>query len=120
MTSPDRRAVLERLLSQRILILDGALGTMVQARELGEADFRGERFADHPSELAGDNELLVLTKPTLVQEIHDEFLAAGADIIETNTFGANTVAQSDYGLEELAYEMNVRAAEIAVECTTRW
>ena len=120
MTSLDRRAELEQLLSKRILVLDGAMGTMVQSRGLSEADFRGKPLADHPSELIGDNELLVLTQPSLVTEIHDGFLAAGADIVETNTFGANAIAQSDYGLEALAYEMNERAAEIAVECATRW
>jgi len=120
MASVDRRAELEQLLSERILILDGALGTMIQDRNPTEADFRGERLVDHPSELKGNNEALVLGKPSLVAEIHDSFLEAGADIIETNTFGANEIAQSDYGMEAFVHELNLRAAEIATTCAARW
>jgi len=116
----DRRAELEQLLSERILVLDGAMGTMVQSSNLTEADFRGERLADHPSELKGNNEVLVLAKPALVAEIHDGFFEAGADIAETNTFGANTIAQADYGMEAYVYELNLRAAEIATACAARW
>ena len=90
---------IQSILDERILILDGAMGTMIQARELTEGDYRGERFAHHGSDLAGDNELLCLTRPDVIESIHDLFLEAGADIIETNTFGANAVAQADYGLE---------------------
>ncbi|MFZ5538265.1 MAG: methionine synthase [Pseudomonadota bacterium] len=104
---------LRELLARRILILDGAMGTMIQRRKLTEADFRGERFADHAVDVRGNNELLVLTRPDVVREIHDAYLAAGADLIETNTFGATRIAQEDYALGHLAYEMNVEAARLA-------
>jgi 5-methyltetrahydrofolate--homocysteine methyltransferase len=120
MTTTDRRKAFEQLLRERILILDGAMGTMVQARGLTEADFRGERFADHPSELFGDNELLTLTRPDVVADIHNAFFEAGADIVETNTFGANAIAQSDYGLESTVYDLNLQAAKIAGECAAQW
>ncbi|HQR19913.1 MAG TPA: methionine synthase [Burkholderiaceae bacterium] len=112
-------ARLREALARRILILDGAMGTMIQSRKLDEADFRGERFADHPVHLKGNNDLLVLTRPDVVREIHDQYLAAGADIIETNTFGATAIAQDDYRLGSLAYEMNVAAARIARESADR-
>jgi 5-methyltetrahydrofolate--homocysteine methyltransferase len=120
MPSSDRHAELEALLSKRILVLDGAAGTMIQSSNPTEADFRGERLADHPSELKGNNEALVLGKPSLVADIHDAFFEAGADIIETNTFGANAIAQADYGMEEFVYELNLRAAELATACAARW
>ena len=120
MTSVDRRAELEQLLSERILVLDGAMGTMVQDSDPTEADFRGDRLADHPSDLKGNNEALVLSKPSLVAEIHDAFFEAGADIAETNTFGANAIAQADYGMEAFVYELNLRAAQIATACAARW
>ena len=90
---------LERLLTERILVLDGAMGTMVQRRKLTEAEFRGARFASHSHDLKGNNDVLVLTRPDVIAEIHAEYLAAGADIIETNTFNAQAVSQADYGLE---------------------
>src|SRR5215216_3456481 len=93
-----RAQALPHILQQRIVVLDGAMGTMIQRYKLGEADFRGERFRDHPKDLKGNNDLLQLTRPDVIREIHDQYLAAGADIIETNTFGATTVAQDDYGL----------------------
>lgn len=108
-----RAARLPELLSQRILVLDGAMGTMIQRYKLGESDYRGERFKDHPKDLKGNNELLQFTRPDVIREIHEGYLAAGADIVETNTFGATSVAQEDYGLEALAYEMNLAAAKIA-------
>ncbi|MEY8876736.1 MAG: homocysteine S-methyltransferase family protein [Leptothrix sp. (in: b-proteobacteria)] len=108
-----RGAQLPALLQQRILVLDGAMGTMVQRYKLDEAAFRGARFADHASDLKGNNDLLVLTRPDVIAEIHDQYLAAGADLIETNTFGATFIAQEDYHLGELAYEMNVAAAKLA-------
>ena len=86
------------------------MGTMIQRHELGEADFRGERFADHPRDLRGDNDLLSLTRPDVVLGIHRQYLEAGADIIETNTFNGTAVAQADYGLEALVYELNVASA----------
>jgi 5-methyltetrahydrofolate--homocysteine methyltransferase len=103
-----------RLACERhILVLDGAMGTMIQRHKLGEADYRGERFAAHPKDLKGNADLLVLTRPDVIAGIHREYLAAGADIIETNTFSATAVAQHDYGLEALAYELNVAAARLA-------
>ncbi len=118
-----RGALLPQLLQERILILDGAMGTMIQQRKLSEADYRGlpasERFAQHASDVKGNNELLVLTQPQIIRDIHDQYLAAGADIIETNTFGATSVAQDDYRMPELAREMNEQAARIAHEaCLT--
>ncbi|MFY8105099.1 MAG: homocysteine S-methyltransferase family protein, partial [Ramlibacter sp.] len=112
-----RAAQLPQLMQQRILVLDGAMGTMIQRYKLSEADFRGTRFTEHPKDLKGNNDLLVLTKPEVIREIHAQYLAAGADLIETNTFGAMSIAQEDYGLPHLAYEMNKAAAEIAkAEC----
>ena len=108
-----RGASLPDILQQRIVILDGAMGTMIQRYKLGEQDYRGARFADHPKDLKGNNDLLVLTKPEVISEIHEQYLAAGADIIETNTFGATSVAQEDYELAGIAYEMNVAAAKLA-------
>ena len=111
-----RGAQLPELLRQRIVIIDGAMGTMIQRYKLQEADYRGERFKDHPKDIKGNNEMLQLVKPEVLREIHSQYLAAGADIIETNTFGATSVAQEDYGLAHLAREMNVAAARIAREC----
>jgi 5-methyltetrahydrofolate--homocysteine methyltransferase len=110
-----RGAELPALLAQRILIIDGAMGTMIQRFKLGEADFRGERFKDHAKDLKGNNELLQFSRPDVLRAIHDQYLAAGADIIETNTFGATSIAQEDYGLAHVAREMNVAAARIAKE-----
>jgi 5-methyltetrahydrofolate--homocysteine methyltransferase len=114
-----RAAALPDLLRQRILIIDGAMGTMIQQEHLSEADFRGSRFADHPVDLKGNNDLLVLTRPELIQRIHEQYLAAGADLIETNTFGATRIAQADYGLGPLAREMNVAAARLARQACDR-
>ncbi|QRQ87294.1 homocysteine S-methyltransferase family protein [Cupriavidus oxalaticus] len=108
-----RAAELPRLLQERILILDGAMGTMIQRYKLTEADYRGERFAEHTVDVKGNNELLLLTRPQVISEIHEQYLAAGADLIETNTFGATRVAQEDYKMADLAYEMNVEAARLA-------
>ncbi|MFE8034977.1 methionine synthase [Thiohalocapsa marina] len=109
----DRHPLLRQRLQEAILILDGAMGTMIQQRKLEEADYRGERFADWPSDLKGNNDLLVLTRPDVIADIHGEYLAAGADIIETNTFNATRIAMADYGMEELAREINVAAARLA-------
>ena len=114
------RQQLERLLAQRILVLDGAMGTMLQAEGLTEADFRGERLADHPTDLKGDNELLVLTRPDVIESVHDRYCAAGADIIETNTFGATSVAQADYGTQALVPELNREAARLARKVADAW
>lgn len=102
-------------LEKRILIIDGAMGTMIQQYKLNEADYRGERFKDWPSDLKGNNDLLSLTQPHIVKEIHKKYLEAGADIIETNTFNAQKVSLADYGMQSLAYEMNLAAAKIAKE-----
>ncbi|HLU79549.1 MAG TPA: methionine synthase, partial [Burkholderiaceae bacterium] len=106
-------AAFVRLLGERIVILDGAMGTMIQRYKLAEGDFRGSRFADHGRDVKGNNELLSLVKPEIIAEIHRQYLEAGADVISTNTFGATAIAQSDYGLEALAYEMNLASARIA-------
>lgn len=104
---------LEQVLRERLLVLDGAMGTMVQLHKLSEADYRGSRFKDHPHDLKGNNDLLVITKPEIIYDIHTQYLEAGADIIETNTFNGTSIAQADYGLSELAYEFNVEAAKLA-------
>ena len=120
---PDRTDELTRLLKQRILVLDGAMGTMIQQLKLGEADFRGPPACglhDHPHDLKGDNDLLVLTRPEAIAAIHDAYLAAGADLIETNTFNATAVAQADYGLQHRVREINAAAAAIARGCADRW
>ena len=119
-TNPDVRTRLDELVAKRILVLDGAMGTMIQRHTLMEADFRGERFKNHPRDLRGDNDLLVLTRPELVRDMHDAYLEAGADIIETNTFSATPVAQADYGLQSRAGDINRAAAQIARECADRW
>jgi len=115
-----RAAQLPALMRERILLIDGAMGTMIQQHKLTEADFRGERLAGHPSDLKGNNDLLVLTRPDVIGQIHADYLAAGADLIETNTFGATRVAQDDYGLGSLAREMNVAAARLAREACDRF
>jgi len=106
---------LTKLLEERILFLDGAMGTMIQRHQLAEGDYRGQRFADWPSDLKGNNDLLVLTQPDIIRDIHAQYLAAGADIIETNTFNATRVAMADYGMEALAAEINIAAARLARE-----
>ncbi|HET6827417.1 MAG TPA: homocysteine S-methyltransferase family protein, partial [Ramlibacter sp.] len=100
--------------------LDGAMGTMTQRFRLTEADYRGERFKDHPKDLKNNSDLLVLTRPDVIRDIHEGYLAAGADIIETNTFGANALAQDDYGLGHLSHEMNVAAARLALEAADKF
>lgn len=110
---PDSRTRLTELLAHRILVLDGAMGTMIQRYKLEEADYRGERFRDWPSDLKGNNDLLVLTKPEVIREIHQQYLDAGADILETNTFNGNRLSQADYGLEEHTAEIVTAAARIA-------
>ena len=112
-SSYTRGADFARLLTERILILDGAMGTMIQRYKLDEAAFRGERFAAHGKDVRGNNELLSLTRPEVILEIHRDYLAAGADILETNTFGATSIAQGDYELPELAYELNLASARLA-------
>ncbi len=111
--------VLTTLLARRILILDGAMGTMIQKYKLEEADYRGQRFADHPGSLKGNNDLLTLTRPDIIAAIHGAYLDAGADIIETNTFNSTSIAMADYQMEELAYELNRAGAALARECADK-
>lgn len=106
---------IEQSLQERILVLDGAMGTMIQKHTLEEADFRGQRFKDHPHPLKGNNDLLSLTRPDIIKNIHREYLEAGADIIETNTFSGTTIAMADYHLEAVVYELNYESARIAKE-----
>src|SRR5579859_5937677 len=107
--SNPRVAQLERLLRERIVILDGAMGTMIQACGLDEAGYRGERFKDWPRDLKGNNDLLALTQPHLIEDIHRQYFEAGADIIETNTFNSTRIAMADYGMENLAADLNLAA-----------
>ncbi|MDP2810266.1 MAG: methionine synthase [Rhodocyclaceae bacterium] len=116
---PDRSAELRELLAQRLLILDGAMGTLIQHRRLAETDFRGERFGDHPRDLKGNNDLLCLTRPDVILDIHEAYLDAGADILETNTFNSTAVSQADYGLEALVYALNFEGARLAREAADR-
>ena len=120
MAAQQTLEILDAILHDRILVLDGAMGTMVQRHSLGEADFRGERFAAHPRDLKGDNDLLVLTRPDVISGIHHAYLEAGADIIETSTFNGTAIAQADYGLESIVYELNVAAARLAGEAARAW
>lgn len=108
-------ADLKQALADRILVLDGAMGTMIQRYQLDEAAYRGERFADFDREVKGNNDLLSLTQPDIIREIHGQYLDAGSDIVETNTFSATTIAQADYAMEDLAYELNKVSAELARE-----
>jgi 5-methyltetrahydrofolate--homocysteine methyltransferase len=110
---PDRTLEIRTLLQQRILILDGAMGTMIQRHRLGEADYRGERFKDFARDLKGNNDLLLLTQPHIIRGIHAAYLEAGADIVETNTFNATAISQADYGLESIVYELNMTGAQLA-------
>ncbi|MEA2625239.1 MAG: 5-methyltetrahydrofolate--homocysteine methyltransferase, partial [Candidatus Binatota bacterium] len=115
MKPSDTQPLLEKLLAERILVIDGAMGTMIQQLGLSEEDFRGERFRDHPQDLKGDNDLLSLTQPAVIEGIHRAFLDAGADVIETNTFNSTRVSQADYRLEDHVYEINLAAAQLAAK-----
>ena len=120
MNLPAHSALIGSLLTERILVLDGAMGTMIQSERLSEAQFRGERFRDWPSDLRGNNDLLVLTQPQVVRGIHARYLEAGADLISTNTFNATAVSLADYGMQGLAYELNAAAARLASEIAGEW
>ena len=111
---------LEAAAAERILIIDGAMGTMIQRYKLDEAGYRGERFKDWKRDVKGNNDLLVLTQPDIIEAIHEEYLAAGADLLETNTFNAQRISMADYGMEEFSYEMNVAAAKIARLAADKW
>src|SRR5216683_1619130 len=116
----DTKKILDSLLARRILVLDGAMGTMVQRYQLTEADFRGERFKAHPKDLRGNNDVLVLTRPDVISAIHRQYLEAGSDIIETNTFSSTAIAQADYRLESVVYELNVEGAKLAKAACVEW
>jgi 5-methyltetrahydrofolate--homocysteine methyltransferase len=120
MTRTDRTQQLLRALQERVLVIDGAMGTMIQRRGLGEADFRGTRFASHTHDLRGDNDVLVLTRPDVVADVHAQYLDAGADIIETNTFNSTRIAQADYQLESAVYDLNLAGARLAREVADRY
>ena len=125
MTSPtparaQRIAALRDAARRRILVLDGSWGVMIQRKGLSEADFRGERFADHAMPLKGDNDILCLTRPDIVTELHDAYFDAGADFAETNTFNATSLSQSDYGLESAVTDLNLAAAALARDSADRW
>ncbi|MEW6688399.1 MAG: methionine synthase [Pseudomonadota bacterium] len=116
----DRISDLHSLLAERILVLDGAMGTLIQRERLSEERFRGARFAGWPRELRGNNDLLVLTQPDLVRRLHRDYLAAGVDIVETNTFNSTAISLADYGMESLAYELNQAAAQLARDAVEEW
>jgi len=120
MTRQDRIAALKAAAKQRILILDGSWGVMIQRRGLDEADYRGERFKDHVGQLKGNNDLLCITRPDIITELHDAYYGAGADISETNTFSATTIAQADYELESAVRDINLCGARLARESADRW
>ncbi len=119
-TVTNRVEQLRRQLAQRILVLDGGMGTMIQSYRLEEGDFRGERFADWPSDLKGNNDLLVLSQPDVIKAIQNAYLEAGADILETNTFNATSIAMADYHMESLSAEINYQAACLARACADEW
>ena len=104
---------IEHIMRDRILVLDGAMGTMLQSYGLNEEDFRGERFADHPCDLKGNHDILCLTQPKIVEDIHYAYFRAGADLVETNTFNATAISQADYQTQDIVYEINLNAARIA-------
>src|SRR5271165_6270790 len=109
----DTNKTIREALKERILVIDGAMGTMIQRHKLEEKDYRGERFADWPSDLKGNNDLLCLTQPAIIEDIHRQYLEAGADIIETNTFNSQAISMADYHMEDLAYELSKAGAECA-------
>src|SRR5437016_11288078 len=115
----DKRTALLAAARERILVLDGAMGTMIQALEYDEAAFRGERFKDFHRDLRGNNDLLILTQPQAIEDIHADYLRAGADIVATNTFSSTSIAQADYDLSSIAYEMNLDGAKLAGAAATR-
>ena len=111
---------LEDILRERILVLDGAMGTMIQRHKLEEEDYRGERFKDHKVNLKGNNDLLSITQPQIILDIHRAYFEAGADIAETNTFSSTSIAQADYALEDLVYELNVESAKLAKQAADEY
>jgi len=120
MTRTERIAALKAAAKERVLILDGSWGVMIQKRGLDEADYRGDRFKDHPGQLKGDNDLLCLTRPDIIAELHDQYFAAGADISETNTFSATSIGQAEYGLESAVRDINLEGARTARRVADQW
>jgi 5-methyltetrahydrofolate--homocysteine methyltransferase len=120
MTRQERIAALNAAAKQRVLVLDGSWGVMIQKRGLEEADYRGDRFKDAPGQLKGDNDLLCLTRPDIIADLHEQYFAAGADISETNTFSATSIGQAEYGLESAVYDINFEGARIGREVADRW
>jgi 5-methyltetrahydrofolate--homocysteine methyltransferase len=120
MTREQRIAALKATVARRIVVLDGGMGTEIQTRKLSEEDYRGPRFEDWHRDVKGNNDMLVLSQPALIREIHDSYFAAGSDIVETNTFNAQVISMADYGMEELAYEINLEAAKIARAAADAW
>ncbi len=120
MTRQERIAALKAAAKERVLILDGSWGVMIQKRGLAEADYRGERFKDAPGQLKGNNDLLCITRPDIIADLHDQYFAAGADISETNTFSATTIGQAEYGMEAAVRDINLEGARIAREVADRW
>ena len=118
MTRDERIQWLESTLTDSVVILDGGMGTMIQAAGLGESDYRGERFKDFPKDLTGNNDLLTLTQPDLIASIHKAYIDAGASIVETNTFNVNRPSMADYAMEELVSELNREAAKLHVQSQT--
>ena len=115
MNENSRTELLKSLLASRIVLLDGAMGTMIQSHKLTEADYRGARFADFPHDLRGNNDLLTLTQPQVIRSIHEAYLEAGADIVETNTFNSNAASMADYHMQDLVYELNFAGVRLARE-----
>jgi 5-methyltetrahydrofolate--homocysteine methyltransferase len=105
----------KKILTEKILVIDGAMGTMIQRHKLTDKDFRGERFKDYPHDLKGNNDLLSITQPEIIKDIHRQYFSAGADIVETNTFNSTSISQADYSMQELVYELNYESAKIAKE-----
>ena len=120
MTRTERIAALKAAAKERVLILDGSWGVMIQKRGLDEADYRGDRFKDHPGQLKGDNDLLCLTRPDIIADLHDQYFAAGADISETNTFSATSIGQAEYGLESAVRDINLEGARTARRVADQW
>ena len=120
MTRAERIAALKAAAKERVLVLDGSWGVMIQKRGLAEADYRGERFKDHPGQLKGDNDLLCLTRPDIIADLHHQYFAAGADLSETNTFSATSIGQAEYGLESAVRDINLEGARIGRRVADEW
>ena len=116
----ETKTNIKQELEKRVLVLDGAMGTMIQRVKLSESDFRGKRFANHPCDLKGNNDILSLTRPDIIMNIHEQYLEAGADIIMTNTFNSTCISQADYKTENFVYEMNVASAKIARQAADKY